>query len=64
MPLYILSANQLLYLYHDGYNSANLKGVFFFGVIRCETISKSNLQVEDYYSCVSPSGDYYSDYMS
>lgn len=59
MPLYILSANQLLYLYDEDYNSANLKG--FVVVIRCETISKSNLQVEDYYSCVSPIGDYYSD---
>lgn len=56
MPLYILSANQLLYLYHEDYNSANLKA--YFVVIKWETISKSNLQVEDCYSCVSPSDDY------
>lgn len=34
-----------------------------FVVISCEILSKSDLQVEDYYSCVSPSGDYYSDSM-
>lgn len=31
----------------------------FFVVIRCETVSKSDLQVEGYYSCgSSSSGDY------
>jgi len=52
-------ADQLLHLYDKDYNSADFKG--FFVVIRCEIISKSDLQVERYYSCVSPSGDYYSD---
>lgn len=61
MQFYIISANQLLHLYDKVYNSANLKG--FFVVISCEPISKSNLQVEEYCSCVSPSGDYYSDSM-
>lgn len=61
MQFYILSANQLPHLYDEDYNSANLKG--FFVVIRCETISQSNLQVEEYYLCVNPSGDYYSDSM-
>lgn len=62
MPLYILSANHLLYLYHEDYNSANLKG-FFFWWSDVRPLSKSNLQVEDYYSCVSPSADYYPDYI-
>ena len=32
-----------------------------FVVIRLEIPSKSDLQVEDSYSCISPSGDCYSD---